>query len=136
MTAYKKPIPAITPELQPFFEAAKRRELAVQRCTGCGTLRFPAREICSTCLSTDAEWVTVSGRGEIFSFNIMHQVYHPGFADEVPYAVVQVKLAEGPKMISNLVGVKPHEIRIGMPVQVVFEDVSEEVTLPKFAPTS
>lgn len=136
MTTYKKPIPAITPEIQPFFEAAKRRELAVQRCKGCSTLRFPAREICSTCLSTDAEWVTVSGRGEIFSFNIMHQVYHPGFADEVPYAVVQVKLIEGPKMISNLVGVKPHDIQIGMPVHVVFEDISEEVTLPKFAPAT
>ena len=136
MTESKKPIPAVTPEMRPFFEAAKRRELVVQRCADCGTLRFPAREICSNCLTTDAEWVQVSGRGTIFSFNVMHQVYHPGFADEVPYAVVQVKLAEGPKMISNLVGVKPHDIRIGMPVQVVFEDLSDEVTLPKFAPAS
>ena len=59
----------------------------------------------------------VSGRGEVFSFNVMHQVYHPGFAAEVPYAVVVVKLEEGAKMVSNLVGVAPHEIRIGMPVQ-------------------
>jgi len=134
MTDYAKPIPAITPEMRPFFAAAKRHELCVQRCTACGAHRFPARALCSECLSTDAEWVPVSGRGEIFSFNVMHQVYHPGFAVEVPYAVVIVKLAEGVKMLSNLVGVAPHDIRIGMPVQVVFEDISDEVTLPKFAP--
>jgi len=132
--SYAKPVPAVTPELKPFFEAAKRHELVVQRCKGCGTYRFPARELCSNCLSREAEWAPVSGRGEVFSFNVMHQVYHPGFAAEVPYAVVQVKLAEGARMISNLVGVKPHEIRIGMPVRVVFEEISDEVTLPKFAP--
>jgi len=134
MSDYRKPIPAITPEMRPFFDGAKRHELRVQRCSACGAHRFPARAICSDCLSTDAHWVTVSGRGEIFSFNVMHQVYHPGFAAEVPYAVVIVRLAEGAKLVSNLVGVPPHEIRIGMPVRVVFEDITDEVTLPKFAP--
>jgi uncharacterized OB-fold protein len=133
-TPVSKPIPDITPEMRPFYEAAKRRELVVQRCRACGTARFPAREICSACLSSDSEWTKASGRGEVFSFNVMHQIYHPGFATEVPYAVVVVKLAEGPKMNSNLVGVAPADIRVGMPLQVVFEDVSDEVTLPKFAP--
>lgn len=136
MTDYKKPIPAITPDMQPFFAAAKRHELVVQRCRQCGTHRFPAREICSSCLSRDAEWVKVSGEGEIFSFNVMHQVYHPGFGDEVPYAVVVVKLKEGAKMNSNLLGIRPHDIKIGMPVQVVFEDITDEVTLPKFVPSA
>jgi hypothetical protein len=134
MPEYKKPIPAVTPEMKPFFDAAKRHQLVVQRCTQCGTYRFPAREICSNCLSRAAEWVAVSGEGEVFSYNVMHQVYHPGFADEVPYAVVVIKLKEGARMNSNLVGVKPHDIKIGMPVRVVFEDITEEVTLPKFAP--
>lgn len=134
MTEYKKPIPAITPDMRPFFEAAKRHELVVQRCRQCGTYRFPAREICSSCLSRDAAWVTVSGEGEVFSYNVMHQIYHPGFAGEVPYAVVVVKLKEGAKMNSNLLGIKPHDIKIGMPVKVVFEDISDEVTLPKFVP--
>ncbi len=134
MPAYAKPIPAITPELRPFFDAAKRHELVVQRCQRCAVHRFPPREICSSCLSNQAEWVRVSGAGEVFSFNIMHQVYHPGFADEVPYAVVVIKLKEGAKINSNLVGVAPHDITIGMPVQVVFEDISDEITLPKFAP--
>ena len=130
--SYSKPVPAITAEMRPFFEAAARNELRIQRCTACGTHRFPARAICSECLSLESEWVPVSGRGEIFSFNVMHQVYHPGFAGEVPYAVVVVKLAEGAKMISNLVGVAPADIRIGMPVRVVFERISDDVTLPKF----
>jgi hypothetical protein len=129
-----KPVPAITPDLEAFFAAAKRHELVVQRCVQCAAYRFPPRALCSVCLSTKAEWVPVSGEGEVFSYNVMHQVYHPGFAAEVPYAVVVIKLKEGAKMISNLVGVKPHDIRIGMPVKVVFEDVSDAVTLPKFAP--
>jgi uncharacterized OB-fold protein len=134
MTDYRKPVPVITPEMKPFFHAAKRHTLVVQRCTQCSTYRFPAREICSGCLSGDATWVCVSGEGEIFSYNVMHQIYHPGFATEVPYAVVVVKLKEGAKMISSLVGVNPHEIRIGMPVTVVFEDITDDVTLPKFVP--
>ena len=135
MTAnYNKPIPAVTPEMKPFFDAAKRHELVVQRCTQCGAHRFPAREICSNCLSREAEWVKVSGRGTVFSYNVMHQVYHPGFADEVPYAVVVISLEEGAKMTSNLVGMKPHDIKIDMPVKVVFEEITEDITLPKFAP--
>ena len=135
MAEVSKPVPGITPQLAPFFEAARRGVLAVQKCDSCGRLRFPPHELCSHCLSTGASWIPVSGRGEIFSFNIMHQVYHPAFAAEVPYAVVVVQLEEGARMISNLVGVKPHEIRCGMPVEVMFEKpLNEEVTLPKFRP--
>jgi len=134
MAISSKPIPTKTPELAPFFEGAKRGELIVQKCEGCGRLRFPARSLCSNCWSEDASWTRVSGRGEVFSYNIMHQVYHPGFAAEIPYAVVVVKLEEGIKLTSNLVGIKPHEIRCGMPVEVVFEQLNEEITLPKFRP--
>ena len=130
---YAKPVPAITPEMRPYFDGAKRQQLWIQRCTTCGTHRWPARPLCSQCLSDAAAWVHASGRGEVFSFVVMHQVYHPGFAAEVPHAVVIVKLAEGPKLISNLVGVDPHAIRIGMPVRVVFDAITPEVTLPKFA---
>ncbi len=127
-----KPIPEASPVLAPYFGAARAGRLVVQRCAGCGALRFPPRELCSACLATDATWQEVSGRGEIFSYNVMHQVYHPGFATEVPYAVVVVKLEEGPKITSNLVDCPLGEIAIGMPVEVVFEELSSEVTLPKF----
>ncbi len=127
-----RPLPDGERDLAPFFAAAKEHRLVVQRCGGCGALRFPPRELCSGCLSTEATWVPVSGRGEVFSYNVMHQVYHPAFAAEVPYAVVVVKLAEGPKMVSNVVDCPVDEIRIGMPVEVVFEPASAEITLPKF----
>jgi uncharacterized OB-fold protein len=134
VSAYAKPLPQITPEMAPFWEAARRHQLVVQRCAGCGRARFPARDQCSDCLSRDSEWVPVSGRGRIFSYAVMHQVYHPGFADEVPYAVVVVELDEGGRLVSNLVGCPVDAIRIDMPVEVVFDDVTPEVTLPKFRP--
>jgi uncharacterized OB-fold protein len=132
MPEISKPIPAITPDLREFFDGARAGRLMVQKCDSCGQLRFPAHDLCSKCNSTASRWVPVSGRGEVFSFNIMHQLYHPGFAGEVPYAVVVVELEEGCKFISNLLGVKPHEIRCGMPVEVVFEKLSDEVSIPKF----
>jgi len=132
VSAVPKPVPEITPDMAPFWAAARRHELVVQRCTDCGARRFPARDICSRCLSRAAEWVPVSGRGTVFTLAIMHQRVHPGL--EPPYAVVVVELAEGPRLLSNVVGVGPHDVRIGMPVEVVFEDVTPDVTLPKFRP--
>ncbi|MBI3770958.1 MAG: OB-fold domain-containing protein [Deltaproteobacteria bacterium] len=131
-TPIAKPVPEASPALAPFFAAARAGRLVVQRCAGCGALRFPPRELCSRCLGLEATWQDVSGRGEIFSYNVMHQVYHPGFAADVPYAVVIVKLEEGPKITSNLVGCPVDEIAVGMPVEVAFEQLSPEVTLPKF----
>ena len=129
-----KPLPQVSPEMGPFFEAAHRHQLVVQRCAGCGALRFPARSICSACLSREATWVPVSGRGTVFSFAIMHQAVHPGFAAETPYAVVVIQLDEGPRLLSNLVDCPPADVCIGRPVEVVFDDVTPEVTLPKFRP--
>ena len=129
-----KPLPQISPEMAPFFDAARRHELVVQRCAGCGTLRFPARTICSTCLSREASWVRVSGRGTVFSFVIMHQAVHPGFAAETPYAVVVIQLDEGARLLSNLVDCATADVKIGMPVEVVFDELTPEVTLPKFRP--
>lgn len=136
MSAIGKPVPAITPEMQPFYDGARRHELWIQRCDACGKCRFPARELCSSCLSKAGSWQRASGRGEVYSFTVMHQVYHPGFAAEVPYAVVIVQLAEGPRLTTNLVGVPVDQIRIGMPVEVTFEAVSDEVVLPKFRPAA
>ena len=129
-----KPLPQVGPDMAPFFEAARRHELAVQQCTGCKALRFPARSICSRCLSRAATWVPVTGRGTVFSFAVMHQAVHPGFAAEVPYAIVVVELEEGVRLLSNLVDCAVAAIRIGLPVEVVYDDVTPEVTLPKFRP--
>jgi uncharacterized protein len=131
-----RPIPQITPELQPFFEASKQGQLVVQKCGNCGTLRFPPRRMCSNCLSREASWTPVSGEGEVYSFIVMHRVYHPAFATQVPYAVAMVKLKEGAKMLSNVIGISPHEIKCGMPVKVSFEKLDDAVTLPMFRPAN
>ncbi|HEY2665145.1 MAG TPA: Zn-ribbon domain-containing OB-fold protein [Candidatus Binataceae bacterium] len=136
MPEIAKPVPPITPEMAPFFDGCRHQRLMIQRCDACGTLRFPAREQCAHCLSTTSSWVAVSGRGTVYSYNIMHQLYHPAFAAELPYAVVVIKLDEGAKFTSNLIGIKPHDIRCGMPVEVVFERVNDDITVPKFRPRS
>ena len=132
--APSRPVPAIMPEMAPFWDAARRHELVAQRCLECGTFRFPAREVCSRCLSRRAEWERVSGRGRVFSVVVMHQANHPWFAARTPYAVVVVELEEGARMPSSVVGREPHAIRIGMPVEVTFDDLTPEVSLPLFRP--
>jgi uncharacterized protein len=131
-----RPVPAITPEMAPFWDAARRHQLVVQRCLDCGAHRFPAREVCSRCLSRRVEWQPVSGRGRVFSIAVMHQASHPWFAARVPYAVVVVELPEGTRILSTVTGVPPEAITIDMPVEVAFEDVTPEVSLPVFRPAS
>ncbi|MDG2308079.1 MAG: OB-fold domain-containing protein [Candidatus Binatia bacterium] len=127
-------IPTVPPELEPFFAAAKEGRLEVQRCVSCGTLRFPARGLCAKCLWTESEWTPVSGRGEVYSFFWMHQVYHPAYAGEVPYAVVVTRLEEGPRMMTNILDCPKEELRVGLPVEVVFEPRGTDVCLPQFRP--
>ena len=136
MTMPDKPIPDVTPEMEPFFAAARERRLVVQRCTDCGALRFPARPRCSACLGKDVEWTPVSGKGEVFSYVVMHQAVHPGFAAIAPYPVVVVQLAEGVRMLSGIVDVPAADVRIGMPVEVTFEPRGPEILLPVFRPAA
>jgi uncharacterized OB-fold protein len=132
--AATRPVPAVSPEMAPFWDAARRHQLVVQRCLDCGAHRFPAREVCSRCLSRRVEWERVRGKGRVWSIAIIHQASHPWFAARVPYAVVVVELDEGARMLSTVPGLEPHAITIGMPVEVAFEDVTPEVSLPVFRP--
>jgi hypothetical protein len=119
--------------MAPFWIAAREGRLVVQRCAACGRHAFPAVETCNRCLRADRlEWVDASGRGTIFSYVVMHQVYHPAFAEEVPYLVVDVRLDEGPRMISRVVDCEPSNVRIGMNVEVTFVRASDDVHLPVF----
>jgi uncharacterized OB-fold protein len=120
--------------MRPFWRAAAEGRLLIQCCASCGTKYFPAIDLCKTCLADGLDWIESSGRGEVYSYVVMHHVYHPAFADRVPYVVVDVRLAEGPHMTSQLVNAGADEIRIGRQVEVCFERRSEEVTLPYFRP--
>lgn len=134
MAEEPKLIPQISPEMRPFFEAAREHKLAVQKCDKCDKLRFPAAPLCLACDSDQASWVPVSGRGEVFSFTIMHRAYHPAL--KVPYTLAVIELKEGVKMTSNVVDIEPSKVKCGMPVEVVFDKLSDEVTLPKFRPAA
>jgi uncharacterized OB-fold protein len=131
---YNKPLPATTPETMPFWDAARRHELQIQRCTACGHRWFPPSLLCPECLSEAFEWQVVSGQGTLFSFVIFHRPYHAGYKGEVPYNVSIVELAEGPRLLTNVVGCPNDALEIGMPLEVVFDDVTDEVSLPKFQP--
>jgi uncharacterized protein len=134
--SYKKPLPRIDEESRGYWEALQRHELYVQRCRDCGTSRFPPRAICPACLSSAVEWVRASGRGTVYSFTVTHQNQAPGFRDELPYVLAIVELAEGPRLMTNLVECASDAVRIGMPVEVVYDDVTPEITLAKFRPAS
>ena len=132
---YQKPLPRIDETNRSYWEAAKQHELVLQRCHECGQYRYPPGNTCPNCLSDSMVWVKASGQGTVYTWTVFHQVYHPAFAGDVPYAVVAVELEEGPRMTTNLADCPIEDIRIGMPVEVVFDDVTEEITLPKFRPT-
>ena len=132
----KKPVPVASPESAVFWKAAKEHRLLIPRCHSCQKFWFPPSRLCPHCLSDNTGWEAVSGRGKIYSFVVFHRVYHPAFAGEVPYVVAIVELAEGPRMLTNIVGVPIDQVRCNMPVEVVFDDVSSEVAVPKFTPRS
>lgn len=125
------PAPEPDEASRPFFDGASEGRLMLMRCRSCGTWRLPARQHCDVCLSDDYEWAPASGRGTVRTFGIMHQRYHPAF--EVPYNVTIVELEEGPRLPTNLLEVENDAIRVGMPVEVVFQRY-EDVTLPRFRP--
>ena len=133
--APKKPVPQPDDISRPFFEGAQRGELVIQRCAGCRAYLAPGSRACTECLSESLEWVPASGRATLFTFAIMHQRYHPGFFDEIPYNIAVVELEEGPRLNTNIVGVPNERLRVGMPLVVTFEEVGEGVVLPKFRPT-
>jgi len=130
---YRKPLPYIHEETRPYWEAAKGHELQIQKCRICGTHYFYPRDFCPSCFSFDVEWVRASGRGTVYSFTICHRGA-PGFERDVPYNLAIIELEEGARMMSNLVECAESDLKVGMAVEVVFDDVTEEVTLPKFRP--
>lgn len=129
-----KPVPEPDDVSRPFFEGALRGELMIQRCTACGAYLAPGSRACTECLGEALAWVAASGRGTLHTFGIMHQRYHPGFAAELPYNIAVVELEEGPRLNTNIVGVANDQLRVGMPMAVMFEQVSEEIAIPKFRP--
>ena len=133
--AYAKPLPQPTAASRPFWEACRRHELLVQQCLDCSAFRFPPRRLCPDCSSESAEWRRVSGRGKIHSFVVYHRLYHPAFESDLPYNVAVVELEEGPRLLTTIVDCANEALRCESPVEVVFDDITPDVTLPKFRPS-
>ena len=131
---YRKPLPEPDADTKPFWDGCKQHQLRFQKCRGCGHLRWPPSIICPRCYSSDTEWIVASDKGSVYTFVVFHQVYHQAFVNDIPYVTAIVELDEGPHLLTNIVGCKPDEVKCGMPVEVAWEDITEEFSLPKFKP--
>lgn len=130
-----KPLPQPTPETAPFWEGCKAHELRLQYCGTCQKFIFYPRIFCPTCLSDALEWRTLSGKGALVTY-VLSARPAPGFEDELPYAIAIVRLDEGPHLMTNIINteITPQRLRPGLPVEAVFVDVNETITIPKFQP--
>jgi len=129
-----RPRPAITRDNAFWWEGVKAGTLLIQRCGGCGTLRHPPRPMCPRCLSLEWDTVEASGRGTVYSFVVSHHPQVPAF--DYPLAIALIELEEGTRLVSNVVDIDPADVHVGMPVEVVFEAVDDELTLPLFRPAA
>ncbi len=130
-----RPLPAPDDDLvAEFWDHCAKEELRFQHCTSCGTWRHLPRFRCAKCGSKDWSWELSSGRGTIFSWTVTHQPLIRDFPEPVPYASIVVELEEGVRMVSGLRGITPAELRLDLPVEVVFESVGDAMKLPFFRP--
>ncbi|HZP41207.1 MAG TPA: OB-fold domain-containing protein [Candidatus Binatia bacterium] len=128
------PLPAVTDDTRPFWDACRRHALVVQRCTACGAFRHPPTPVCWRCRRFEHEWTPLPGTGTVFSYAVVHRAFLPPLADHVPFTVAVVALdgAPGVRLVSNVVDVGPDALHVGLAVEVFFEDVTPEVSLPRF----
>lgn len=132
---YDKPLPEFRPETKPFWEACKKHELVLPRAKTTNEFFFYPRAVSpGEDMTQNIEWVRVSGKAKVWTYAVHHMGPTPAYKNEPPYVVALVETQEGVKMMTNIIGCKPEEVYIGMDVEVVFEDVTPEVTLPKFRP--
>ena len=135
-----KPLPAVDDDILPFWEGTQRHQLLLHRCNHCGATYFAA-SYCTGCdvgfnspWADNMAWAEAAGRGKVFSFDVIHRLYNEAFKDDLPYNLAVIELDEGPLMVGNIVGCANQDISFGMPVEVVFDDITPEVTLPRWRP--
>ena len=134
MSEYTKTVPEINESTRKYWEACKAHTLLLPKCRACGEVFFFPNDFCVNCLSKDIEWIEAGGKGTVHTFSVIYRPPSASFADNVPYVVAIIELEEGPRMMSNVVGISPEAVRVGMRVQVVFDDITDEISLPKFRP--
>lgn len=137
MTDYAKPLPKLTDESRPFWDGCQAHELRIQQCDSCARFRFPPQKMCRHCNCVEFTWAPVSGRGTVYSFIVPTNTSPgelPARGFDYPYAIALVELegTGGVRIASNIVDCPVDAIAIDMPVEVTFEQATEEITLPKF----
>jgi len=134
MAELQKFFPRPTVETKEFWEGCRKKELLIQFCPKCGNHQFYPRIHCTQCMCREVEWVKSSGIGHVSSYTIVHRAISKAYAEEVPYVVALIELDEGVTMMSNIIGCLPQDVTIGMKVKVIFEEWSDQITIPKFSP--
>jgi uncharacterized OB-fold protein len=134
MVEYNKPLPNVNGDSKEFWAGCKAHELRFQKCKTCDHVRWPPSILCPLCYSKDTKWIVAEGKGRVYSFTVYHVAYHPGFENDLPYVVADVELEEGPRLLTNIVGCRPDEVKCDMPVEVTWEDITADFSLPKFRP--
>ncbi|MBN1547928.1 MAG: Zn-ribbon domain-containing OB-fold protein [Syntrophaceae bacterium] len=134
MSEYKKPLPEIQPWSEAFWKGTKQHKLLIQECKHCGAKIFYPRKYCPECWSSELFWSEASGKGKIFSYSTTMAGVEEKFTEDLPFVLALVDLEEGVRMMGNVVNCRPEEVSIGMDVEVFFDDVTEEITLPKWKP--
>ncbi|MCH6563699.1 MAG: Zn-ribbon domain-containing OB-fold protein [Deltaproteobacteria bacterium] len=130
----KHPRPGVDWETRAYWEGCGRHELILQRCRSCGTLQHRPRALCVSCLSDEIEHFPASGRGTVYSFTVTHQNQAPGFREALPYVLAYVELEEGVRLLTNIVGCSPENVRIGLPVEVEYAQLEGDIAVPRFHP--
>ena len=136
MEVYSKPLPAVSELNRSFWDALRNRMLLLPKCNACGVVWYPPSPFCPDCWSKDFTWKRLSGKGQVNSWVVFHQAYFSSLKDDIPYNVAEVELDEGPRLLTNLVDVSNDKIEAGMIVEIVYDDVTENVTLAKFRPAT
>lgn len=136
MNESKKALPTPSPWSKPFWEGCKKHELLIQECEDCDAKIFYPKLFCPNCFSSNLQWVKASGKGKVYTFTVVYSYQPTEFTDDVPYVIAVVKLAEGVQMMSNIIDCKPEDVRCDMDVEVIFENIEDGITLPKFRPVS
>ncbi len=129
-----RPLPSLEGPNGEFHAHCARGVLAFQVCRACGRWQHPPRLLCPACGSEDLGFRESSGRGRLYTWTVTHQAFHPAFADELPYAIAVTELEEGVRLVSGVRGLRPEELELDLPVEVVLETVAEGIALPFVRP--
>ena len=129
-TDYMKPLPEPSPDTKPFWDGLNQGKLLLQTCADCGKARHYPRPVCPYCYSMNHRWSPASCRGTVHSWTVAHHPFHPGFKPDLPYTLVTVDLEEGVRLNAQARGIDAKDLKVGLPVKIVFELAAKDLTLP------